>query len=189
MRINKRLDKQELAKLPATINKEQLRIVGHMSKRTAAYLLENNIIPSVHSGKKTRCYSIKKTDVIKFFKDLDLHPEKYVELGRTTTDRKLLGTSALPTCKYNKRKLRAYYKTLFEEYEDEVLTVAQVSEITGYRNTSITSWIRDEKLEAFDMPTMYMIPKVFLLKWLLSDQYNSIERKSKKHVKALWGND
>ena len=65
-----RLDKQELAKLPATINKEQLRIVGHMSKRTAAYLLENNIIPSVHSGKKTRCYSIKKTDVIKFFKDL-----------------------------------------------------------------------------------------------------------------------
>lgn len=89
-----------------------------MSKRTAAYLLENNIIPSVHSGKKTRCYSIKKTDVIKFFKDLDLHPEKYVELGQTTTDRKLLGTSALPTCKYNKRKLRAYYKAVFEEYED-----------------------------------------------------------------------
>lgn len=53
---------------------------------------------------------------------------------------------------------------VFEEYEDEVLTVAQVSEITGYINTSITSWIRDEKLEAFEMPTMYMIPKVFLLK-------------------------
>lgn len=160
-----------------------------MSKRTASYLLDSKLVPAVYNGKKSKCYFIKKTDVIKFFKDLDLHPEKYVELGQTTTDRKLLGTSALPTCKYNKRKLRAYYKTLFEEYEDEVLTVAQVSEITGYRNTSITSWIREEKLEAFDMPTMYMIPKVFLLKWLLSNQYNSIERKSKKHVKALWGND
>ncbi|MCQ2467084.1 MAG: hypothetical protein MJ166_06155 [Clostridia bacterium] len=56
-------------------------------------------------------------------------------------------------------------------------------------DTSKTNWIRDEKLEAFEMPTMYMIPKVFLLKWLLSDQYNNNERKSKKHIKALWGDD
>ena len=38
-----RSDKKKLAQLPATISKEQLRIVGHMSKRTATYLLDNQL--------------------------------------------------------------------------------------------------------------------------------------------------
>lgn len=180
-----RLDKKELAKLPATISKEQLRIVGHMSKRTAAYLLEQNIIPSVHSGKKTRCYSINKSDVIAFFNDLNLHPEKYASLS-DNEETKPISTAALPAFKYSKRKLRAYYKDLLTAYEDVLLTVDQVAEVTGYRNTTITGWIRANKLGALVVPTKYLIPKAHLLKWLLSDEYNNIERKSKKHMEALW---
>ena len=180
-----RLDKKELAKLPATISKEQLRIVGHMSKRTATYLLEQNIIPSVHSGKKTRCYSINKSDVVAFFNDLNLHLEKYASLY-DNEETKPISTAALPAFKYSKRKLRAYYKNLLTMCEDDLLTVEQVAAITGYRNTTVTGWIRASKLGSLVVPTKYLIPKVYLLKWLLSDAYNSIERKSQKHLEALW---
>lgn len=102
-----------------------------MSKRTATCLLEQNIIPSVHSGKKTRCYSINKSDVIAFFNDLNLHPEKHAALSQDE-EAKPISTASLPTFKYSKRKLRAYYKDLLTTYENDLLTVDQVAEFTGY---------------------------------------------------------
>ena len=59
-------DAKELAQYPDIMNKEQLRKVCHISKRTAHYLLQFNLIPHVCTGKKTRCYAIKKRDVIDF---------------------------------------------------------------------------------------------------------------------------
>ena len=57
-------DAKELAQYPEIMNKEQMRKVCHISKRTARYLLQFNLIPHVCTGKKTRCYAIKKRDVI-----------------------------------------------------------------------------------------------------------------------------
>ena len=59
-------DAKELEQYPEIMNKEQLRKVCHISKRTAHYLLQFNLIPHVCTGKKTRCYAIKKRDVIDF---------------------------------------------------------------------------------------------------------------------------
>ena len=59
-------DAKEFAQYPEIMNKEQLRKVCHISKRTAHYLLQFNLIPHVCTGKKTRCYAIKKSDVIDF---------------------------------------------------------------------------------------------------------------------------
>lgn len=61
-----KLDRSELAKYPDVLSKEPLRIVGHMSKKTATYLLESKILPAKYSGKKTRCYSIKKSDTLNY---------------------------------------------------------------------------------------------------------------------------
>ena len=59
-------DAKELEQYPEIMNKEQLRKACHISKRTAHYLLKFNLIPHVCTGKKTRCYAIKKRDVIDF---------------------------------------------------------------------------------------------------------------------------
>lgn len=59
-------DAKELEQYPEIMNKEQLRKACHISKRTAHYLLQFNLIPHVCTGKKTRCYAIKKRDVIDF---------------------------------------------------------------------------------------------------------------------------
>ena len=55
-----------------------MRIVCHISKRTALYLLQFGLIPSETTGKKTRCYKIKKFDVIAFMEDREVNPSKYI---------------------------------------------------------------------------------------------------------------
>lgn len=159
-----------------------------MSKRTATYLLESKLLPSISTKKKTRCYIIKIEDVIKFFEDVEANLNEYMNSEEwTAAENKKAGIRILPTDEYDKTKLRTYYNNAFKKYNDDILDVGQVSEITGYGRTTITSWIRKGKLETLLVPGKYQIPKALLMKWLLSSQYNSIEYKSKSHVKALWG--
>lgn len=71
-------DAEELEQYPEIMNKEQLRKVCHISKRTAHYLLQFNLIPHVCTGKKTRCYAIKKRDVIDFMINREINPSRYI---------------------------------------------------------------------------------------------------------------
>ena len=49
----------------------------HISKRKAKWLLDNGYIKCKNSGKKTRKYTIKTKDVVRFIKDAERYPEKY----------------------------------------------------------------------------------------------------------------
>lgn len=55
--------------IPEIITKDQLYKICHISKSTALYLHESGKIPCEYNGKKTRCYKIKKEDVIKYFEN------------------------------------------------------------------------------------------------------------------------
>ena len=185
-----KLDKTALAKYPDILSKEQFRIVGHMSKRTASYLLESTILPSRHTNKKTRCYYIKKQDIIELFDDMEKNPEKYVAPPKWYSESTQMKVSPYmlrytPFDPVNADKLRAYYVKELEPY-DNILSVMQVAEFTGYRSTTVTSWIRTGRMEALQLLDRYIIPKELLLDWLISERYNAIERKSKPHVRALW---
>ena len=52
--------------IPDIITKDQLYQICHISKSTALYLLRSGKIPCEYTGKKTRCYKIKKADVITY---------------------------------------------------------------------------------------------------------------------------
>lgn len=55
-----------LNQYPETVQKEQFRIICHISKRTARYLLQSGLVPCVQSGKKTRNYTIKMKDIVRY---------------------------------------------------------------------------------------------------------------------------
>ena len=185
-----KLDLDLLEMLPDVLSKEQVRMVGHMSKRTVTYLLESRILPAKHTSKKTKCYFIKKSDVIELFDDMAKNPDKYATPPSWYSEKKKIKAKPyklrfIPSVNIDKDDLRQYYEKLIEPY-GEVLTVMQLSAITGYRSTTVTSWIRTEKLEALQLLNRYIIPKSFALEWLTSDRYNSIERKSNVHLRTLW---
>lgn len=150
-------DAKEFKKYPEIMNKEQMRIACHISKQTALYLLQFNLIPHTCTGKKTRCYAIKKSDVIAFMNDREVNPEKYIapknwykygsEMVRPYKIR------IHPPCAKDEKKLRRYYES---------------------------------KLKALALLQKYMIPKCYLIDWLCSDDYNNTNRKSRRHIDMLW---
>lgn len=60
---------------PETITKEQLYKLCHVSKKTAQHYLVNGIIPCMNTGKKTRQYTIRTVDVVKFLELRDRDPD------------------------------------------------------------------------------------------------------------------
>lgn len=185
-----RLDKNELDKCSDILSKEQLIKVGHMSKRTASYLLESRLLPAKHTGKKTRCYQIQKKDIIDFFYDYSVMPEKYATPPKWYSEKKRIKTHSYrrgfkPT-EINVKKLRKYYVGKLATYDD-ILSMTETSEFTGYGLPTVSNWIQNDKLEILRVGRRYLIPKICLLDWITSDEYNNIVRKSKKHINALWG--
>ena len=81
--------------------------------------------------------------------------------------------------------IREFYRNKLHDWPD-VLSMAQVAEFTGYNRHTIGRWIFTGKLQALNTIHKYMIPKVWLLDLLMSENYSKIVRKTKQHRKMLW---
>ena len=53
---------------PEKIGLEQMRVICHISKKTARYLLTSGLVPCIDTGKKTLQYIINTKDVITYLK-------------------------------------------------------------------------------------------------------------------------
>ena len=154
-------DAKELEQYPEIMNKEQLRKVCHISKRTAHYLLQFNLIPHVCNGKKTRWYK---------YGNVDVKPYKI---------------RIQPPLPNDPQKTRRYYESKLASYPD-VIDVGAVVEFTGYNRHTVCEWIRFGKLRALALQHKYMIPKCYLIDWLSTDEHNATLRKSRRHIDRLW---
>lgn len=172
---------------PKTMSKEQFRIVAHISKATALYLIENKLIPCHDTKKKTRRYTIKTKDVITYLQDRLISPEKYLATdgwylkrsggkhARSTCKDKLLRLTPVQT-----ELLRAYYIKEMSELED-VISVKEFADFIGYSPSTIISWCNRKDLKAFDISGRFMIPKVSAIDYLVSEKAHGIQQKSFKH--------
>ena len=183
-----KIDYNEFKNYPEIMNKEQLRTVCHISKRTALYLLRSDLIPNETTGKKTRCYCIRKSDVIAFLKDREAHPSKYLAPDNwyrygspDVKDCKICPAPELP----DRETLQAFYKKRLSAFQD-VMDVSVVVTFTGYNRRTVGEWIRKGKLKAVLYNGRYIVPKNYLQDWLCSGEYNRITRKSEVHISTLW---
>jgi len=63
--------------VPDVMNKDQFYRLCHISKSTALHLLKSGKVPCEWTGKKTRCYKIKKEDVRAYLEERAVYPELY----------------------------------------------------------------------------------------------------------------
>ena len=181
-------DPKEFAKYPDIMNKEQMRIACHISKRTALYLLQSGLIPSECTGKKTRCYRIKKSDVIAFYRDRAQNPCRYIApkgwyqyQGSKVVPHKIrILPEPIP-----EESMRQFYEDALRD-EPDVWDVSMICAYTGYDRRAVGNWIRKGRLQTIMQTRKYYIPKCFLIDYLCSPEYWNIIRKSKKHVDTLW---
>lgn len=169
--------------IPDIITKDQLYQICHISKSTALYLLRSGKIPCEYTGKKTRCYKIKKSDVITYLEKRKIFPESYsapagwykgnysIKLETKITENAL-------------KNMRQYYTEMLAQYPD-VMTATEVSTIIGYGKTTVNNWCRKGHLKAFKRNNMNHIPKVYLIEFCYSKYFRTITRKSDWHIRAL----
>ena len=105
-------DLNEIANLPDTFSLEDLRVVCHISKRTARYYLRAGLIPCEISEKKTHCYTIRKEDLLEARMDKASTPLTNEALQVQQVAR-LCGFTSLP---HFSRAFRARYHCAPSEY-------------------------------------------------------------------------
>jgi len=173
---------------PETISKDQFYRIAHISKATALHLLQSGLVPCRDSGKKTRRYTIRTDDVIYYMIDRELHPEVYRApdlwyQGRSGhyTSQITYRNEMLNLSDDERAAFRKYVEHEFHEYGD-LLTVVEVTEAIGYCDTSLHRWCNAKKLKAFNISGRFLIPKISLVDFLVSQYSFDIIRKTWKHT-------
>lgn len=168
-----------LDEYPATITKEQLYKICHISKRTASHLLESELIPCKCSGKKTRKYNIATTDVVAYLESRAENPDYFHAPAGWYKGSYHGEFIQLPP--EVAEKMRAYYEEITRDYRD-VLSVGDVCEITGYNSTTVVNWCSKKYIHRYLIRKKYHIPKLSLLDYMMSIRFRGIRIKSKKHL-------
>ena len=169
--------------VPDVITKDQFYRICHISKSTALYLLKSGAVPCEYSGKKTRCYKIKKDDVKKYLESKGKFPEYYATpKGWHRGYRKI----SLPRemSENTLKQLHEYYADLLSDYKD-VISSQEIVKLTGYAKTTINNWCSKGRLKHFIKHNTYYIPKVFLIEFFCSPYFRSIIRKTSWHIQAI----
>ena len=170
-------------KYPNGMSKEAFYKICHISKRHAQYLLESGIVPCIRSDKQTYRYLVSVTDVVIYLRQREIKPEKYAMSGKA---RKGQGKyplsieidSPMLEC------LEQIYQRVTAPYPD-VLTISEVSEITGYCTKSLLSWCKEGKLFHLIVKNQFLVPKVSLIEYMIGCEFRKKSYKSHRYREML----
>lgn len=170
---------QLLEEYPEIIRLDQLYRICHISKRKAQWLLINQVIPCINSGKKTWRFIIKKADVIEYLKRQD---EGKLENAPPSGIFSSHSPRKESNCiKVDKVNFANYLSHEWSENPD-AFSVEGVSQLLGYHKSTIIKWIKVDKLKAVRYYQTYLIPKDWLIRYLAETVNNSISSKPAKHM-------
>ena len=169
-----------LEQYPIYMTKDQMYRICHISKKTCLFLLESGLVPCLDSGKKTRRFKIKTTDVISYLEDREIHPELYKPPEGYYKQPHIPQPRALS--EHDLLVMKQFYEKELASWPD-VMTTKQVSAFTGYGKTSVERWCSKQYLKSFYIKRHYYVPKEYLINFLESWHYIGISFKSEKHKK------
>lgn len=169
--------------IPDVINKDQFYRICHISKSTARYLLQSGAVPCHYTGKKTRCYTIRKEDVQEYLRQRSNHPEDYTATAGWYGAKKSAGMPK-NLSEETLQKLHSYYTALLVNSPD-VLSTNQIVALTGYRRETVNKWCLENCVPHFFRKRTNYIPKTLLIDFFCSKRFRTISKKTKWHIRTL----
>lgn len=165
-----------------TLSLEQFRAVAHISKRKAKWLLENGVIPCEDSGKQTRRFQIRRSDVAEFLRQRDAGELNGIIPVGAFNSNNTLHTNPLPNTE--PEELLSF---LMEEWVDEpdMLSAKQAADLTGYNDTTVNYWVVSGKIQAVNYYSKNLVSKESLAEYLASPEGQHIVRPSQKHQEII----
>ena len=175
---------------PNPMSRNDFREVCKIGTRTSLYLLKSGLVPCIHTGKKTRCYKIFKKDVEEYLIHRERDPLYYTAPSgwyKNYSNHKPPVPALVDRIDYQTVSsvvVRECFEKQLKSYPD-VLTVKMVAEATGYNLKTVSRWCTSGRLKTIQRNPQFMVPKVWLLDFMSSEDYNNIVRKNKKHCEYI----
>lgn len=178
-------DRAEILQMPDTFSLEDFRAKCHIGKNTARFYLQTGLVKCHHNGKKTRCYTIRKTDLLAALTEYEAQPNKFAVPREVYAPKSREKDPQLSDDDLLSPITEVYYQGKLSRLPDDVLTLAQIAALTGYTPDVLRRWCAQKRIKHLAVSARIMVPKVFLLEFLLSPEYNQIPRKSPAHLNDL----
>ena len=177
------------------ISLEQLYKMLHISKRKAAWMLQNGIIPCEIRNTPTHKYSVRKEDVLAYIAKSDREKRKEIPVGifnakKTNNPRRTESQGSdcggyFDDTHYKLRgKERARFKEMLEDLLSAVpdtLTVDEVVTLTGYSRKTILRYVQRKYIYAVNIMGKYYISKQSIINYLTTDKAFKNTQKSEWH--------
>ena len=181
------------------ISLEQLYKLLHISKRKAAWMLQNGIIPCEIRGTATHKYTIRKEDVLAYMAKSDREKRKEIPVGifnakKTNNPRRTESQGSdcggyFDDTHYKLRgKERAKFKKMLEDLLSVVpdtLTVDEVAELTGYHRRTILRYVQRKYIYGVNMMGKYYISKQSIINYLATDKAFKNTQKTPWHIAVI----
>lgn len=168
-----------------TISAEKLYKILHYSKRKTKYLLDNGIIPCVNSGKKTRCYKIKMSDVTVYLDNTLYDQSRYFfPAGIFSSNCQSRQPQKIDLTDDGYQRLYGIIKRGLSKVPD-ALSTDEAAAATGYSRTLILKSIQSGDLYAEKIFAHYIIPKEKLVSFFAGSRGLAVKYKSSFHKKML----
>ena len=181
------------------ISLEQLYKMLHISKRKAAWMLNNGIIPCQIRPTKTHRYIILREDVEVYLQKKRAERRKEIPVGifnAKPTKQTVVINNHHPMDTVN---VMECYITIADECKDEfrahvekrlryfpdAITADKAGEIMGYARNTIIAYIQQKHLFAVQISGKYIIPKTALADFLVTDFAFEIIHKSTWHLNTF----
>jgi hypothetical protein len=157
---------------PEYISLDQFRVICHVAKRSARFLVEHGIVPSIDTGRKTWRYKIAIEDTISYLQ----RREKFGSMipSGSVSSRTPYQNKSKPLMSIMAEKdiniIILYFEQVYANYDD-VLSVSDVAEMTGLCKKTIMDFLKSGEIKSITNHPSYIIPKKYLLDFVSSKRF------------------
>ena len=174
---------------------EQLRQKLHISKRKAAWMLQNGVIPCRIVDTPTHLrYYVKEEDLERYLAKSPSERSREIPVGVFSSRKENSLPLDMGGRDHNNVNIvltsneRAMFTHLLEkrmEIYPDVMDINRVAKITGYSRTTILRRVQNGDMFAVMMNDEYVLSKAGVIEFFTSDKAFRIYNKSKWHEKAI----
>ena len=177
---------------PDYVSLDQFYRICGIAKRSALYLVQNGIIPSVDTGRQTWRYQIAIEDVITYLRKRE-EVGSMIPPGAVTSRqyKKRVYTGSHKSFSQivrpgHEREIGKYFAHIYADFPD-ILTADDVAEMTGLNKSSVLKLLKAGTIRAIEVKPKYLIPKQYLLEFVVTRRFFEAKTDSEDFKKILGG--
>ena len=180
-------DRKEIrSTYPEILSLENIRCILRISKRKAAWMLQNGIINCEISEKQTKQYRIRMDDLFEYLDKFEQgDPSVMTPIGRfnakKTTRRKSPIIPIMQTKPPDDFRL-----WLEDEWFDksDLLRIKDVAAITGYHENTVQRWMKEKRIRSVWTQQVLISSKTWLIDFYCEDAYR-VDQKSEAQTELM----